>query len=193
MIDTHMATATQNRLTMQLKKRGKFIMARAGSKILDSGDLFPKLQLRLTDDSEIETPKDLKHPWNVVLFYRGHWCPFCTSQLKSFQGGLEKLMAEDIGVLAASVDSLDKAKEIQKSTGATFPIAYGLQVRETAEAIGAFYDAAPTHTAPYIQSTGFVLAPNGKIVVSVYSSGAIGRLAWQDVLGLVQYMKSVSK
>jgi peroxiredoxin len=168
-------------------------MARAGSTILDAGDLFPKLTFKLTNGTEIETPTDLEHRWNVVLFNRGHWCPFCIAQLKSFQSGLEKLTAEGIGVLSASVDSLEKAKETQASTGATFPIAYGLPAKETAAAIGAFYDAAPAHTAPYIQSTGFVLAPDGKIVVSVYSSGAIGRLVWQDVLGLVQYVKSAAK
>jgi peroxiredoxin len=100
------------------------------------------------------------------------------------------LSAEGIGVLGVSVDPLDQAKETRKETGALFPIAYGVPVKETAEAIGAFYDAAPTHTAPYLHSTGFVLGPDGKVVVSVYSSSAIGRLAWKDVLALVQYIKS---
>ena len=168
-------------------------MARAGGTILDAGDLFPKLTFKLTDGSEIEALKGFRHPWNVVLFNRGHWCPFCIAQLKSFQSGLGKLTAEGIGVLSASVDTLDKARETQASTGATFPIAYGLPVKETAAAIGAFYDPAPSHTAPYLQSTGFVLAPDGTIAVSVYSSGAIGRLVWQDVLGLVQYSKSASR
>ena len=168
-------------------------MARAGSTILDSGDPFPKLTFKLTDGSEIETPTGLRHPWNVVLFNRGHWCPFCIAQLRSFQAGLDKLAAEGIGVLSASVDSLEKARETQASTGATFPIAYGLPVKETAAVIGAFYDPTPAHTAPYIQSTGFVLGPEGRIVVSVYSSGAIGRLVWQDVLGLVRHVKSASK
>jgi hypothetical protein len=38
-------------------------------------------------------------------------------------------------------------------------------------------------------STGFVLDPAGKVVVSVYSSGAIGRLAPDDVAGLVRYVR----
>ena len=38
----------------------------------------------------------------------------------------------------------------------------------------------------YLQSTGFVLDPQGKVVVSVYSSGAIGRLVPDDVAGLVR-------
>ena len=167
-------------------------MARVGNNILDTGDQFPVLKLQTLDGSIIETPAGLKHPWNAVLFYRGFWCPFCKSQLTSFQNGLEKLNAEGIGVVAISVDPLDKARETQRETSAAFPIAYGVPVKETAAAIGAFYDAAPAHTAPYLHSTGFVLGPDGKVVVSVYSSSAIGRLAWQDVLALVKYIKSVS-
>lgn len=165
-------------------------MARIGTKILDVGDLFPDLKLKLIDGSEIQTKTELKKPFNVVLFYRGYWCPYCKMQLKTFQNGLEKLTSEGIGVLAISVDPLDKALEAQKEAGAMFPIAYGVPVRETAETIGAFYDAAPTHTAPYLQSTDFILGPDGKVVVSVYSSGAIGRLIWQDVLSFVQHLKT---
>jgi hypothetical protein len=40
----------------------------------------------------------------------------------------------------------------------------------------------------YLQSAGFVLDPGGQVVVSVYSSGAIGRLDPGDVIGLVRYL-----
>lgn len=165
-------------------------MARFDVKLLDAGDLFPDLKLTLTGGEEIQTTKPTAQDWNVILFYRGSWCPFCVAQLKSFQNGLEKLEAEGIGVIAASVDSLEKASETRQQTGAQFPIAYNLPVEETAKAIGAFYDENPAHTAPYIQATGFVINPSGKVILSVYSSGAIGRLGWQDVLGLVKYLKA---
>ena len=38
----------------------------------------------------------------------------------------------------------------------------------------------------YLQSTGFVVSPTGHVAVSVYSSGAIGRLVPDDVIGLVR-------
>jgi hypothetical protein len=41
----------------------------------------------------------------------------------------------------------------------------------------------------YLHSTGFVLDPAGDVVVSVYSSGAIGRLLPEDVIGLVRYLR----
>lgn len=41
----------------------------------------------------------------------------------------------------------------------------------------------------YLHSTGFVLDPEGKVVVAVHSTGAIGRLVPEDVAGLIRYVK----
>ena len=41
----------------------------------------------------------------------------------------------------------------------------------------------------YIQSTGFILNPDSQVIVSVYSSGAIGRLVPDDVLGMIAYLR----
>ena len=41
----------------------------------------------------------------------------------------------------------------------------------------------------YLQSTGVVLDPEGKVVVSGYSGGAIGQLVPEDVAGLVRYIQ----
>ena len=46
-----------------------------------------------------------------------------------------------------------------------------------------------TLTRVYLQSTGFVLDPAGRVVVSVYSSRAIGRLVPEDVINLVRYLR----
>ena len=165
-------------------------MARFDVKLLDAGDVFPDLPMKLTSGAEIRARQPTAHAWNVILFYRGAWCPFCVGQLESFQNGLEKLAAEDIGVLAASVDSLEKAEEAAGKSGAQFPIAYDLSIEEIGKATGAFYDADPSDKPPYIHATGFVINPKGKVILSVYSSGAIGRLAWQDVLALVKYLKA---
>jgi len=50
-------------------------------------------------------------------------------------------------------------------------------------------DTFPQLTLKYLQSTGFVLDPQGKVIVSVYSSGAIGRLVLDDVIGLFRYLR----
>lgn len=156
---------------------------------LDTGDVFPEMTLSLPGSRQLHVPGDFDHPFQVLLFYRGHWCPYCQAQLGSFQAGLSKLEAAGIGVIAASVDDEATTTSTVESHGLTFPVAHGLKVEETARTLGAFYEPAPAHTAPYLQSTGFVLGPDRRILVSVYSSGAIGRLGWQDVLGMVEYAR----
>lgn len=168
-------------------------MARnTNARLLDTGDTFPELVLTLTGDKQLRLPGDLTQPFNVILVNRGAWCPFCTAQLKAFQAGLSKLTQEGIGVVSFSADSRDKAAALVAEHKIEFPIGYGASVDGVAEALGVYYDPNPTHTAPYLQSSGFVLGPSGKVVTAVYSSGAIGRLVWQDVLGMVQYIKSHS-
>jgi hypothetical protein len=50
----------------------------------------------------------------------------------------------------------------------------------------------PSADTAYLQSVGFVLGPAGNVIVSVYSSGAIGRLVPGGVIGLVRYVREHS-
>lgn len=76
-----------------------------------------------------------------------------------------------------------------KEHALSFPIGYGLPLRETAAALGAFYEERRN----ILQSTGFLVKSDKTIAVAQYSSGPIGRLVWQDVLGLVQFYKKQAK
>jgi len=158
--------------------------------LLDTGDAFPPLELELTSGGRLSLPSGLSKRFNVVLVNRGSWCPFCVAQLAAFQAGLLTLTEEGIGVVSLSAESREKAGKVVADKGLQFPVAFGASVDETAQTLGVYYDPAPTHTTPYLQSAGFVLGPNREILNAVYSSGAIGRLLWQDVLGLVRYVKS---
>ena len=122
----------------------------------------------------------------MILFNRGSWCPYCNAQLRAFQRDAEKLDGVDVKVVSLSVDDEATARELIAKHGLTFPIGYSADAAGIHEATGAFVNADPA----YLQSTGFVLDPDGNVVVSVYSSGAIGRLVPDDVVGLVNYVKS---
>ena len=69
--------------------------------------------------------------------------------------------------------------------GLRFPVGHSADAAAIALTTGAFANPDP----PYLQSTGFVLDPGGRVIVSVYSSGAIGRLVPQDVIGLAGYLR----
>lgn len=90
---------------------------------------------------------------------------------------------EGITIIAASTDPLEKAKETVAAHSLTFPIGYGLPLEETAATLGAFYE----EKRGFLQSTGFLVKPDRTIAVAQYSSGPIGRLVWQDIVGLVQF------
>jgi len=109
--------------------------------------------------------------------------------LAAFQKALPRLEADGICVLAASSDAIENARRAVSEWGLTFPVAFGLPVEETARILGAFYGMKPER-GRFLHATGFVLRPDRTVLVSVYSSGAIGRLVWQDVLGLVQHLKA---
>ncbi len=110
-------------------------------------------------------------------------------QLAAFEKAQDRFREEGITVIAGSIDPLDKARETVEKHSLTYPVAYGLPVKETAAALGAFYE----EKRGILQSTGFVVKPDRTISVSQYSSGPIGRLVWQDVIGLVQFYKKSAK
>ena len=61
-----------------------------------------------------------------------------------------------------------------------------MTLSEVAAVTGAYTNEAPH----YLQTTGFLLTPDGKVANAVYSSGPIGRLVADDVIGMVTYLKS---
>jgi peroxiredoxin len=152
---------------------------------LRPGDRFPTLTVTLAGGGTLVLPDDLAGGFGVVLLYRGAWCPYCNAQLRAFQRASDSLADVGAFVVALSVDDEATTKELVARHGLTFPVGHSADVRAVAEATGAFVNNEPT----YLESTGFVLDPDGKVVVSVYSSGAIGRLVPEDVVGLIRYLR----
>jgi peroxiredoxin len=153
--------------------------------LLNPGDPFPRLTLSTTDGQTVTIPDAFAGDFGVVLFYRGAWCPYCNAQLRAFERAGEKLAEVGIKVAALSVDDKETTAALVAKHKLTFPVGYGAVAPAVASLTGAFVNPDPV----YLQSTGFVLDPEGKVIVSVYSSGAIGRLVPDDVIGLVSYLR----
>ncbi|MFI7609428.1 peroxiredoxin family protein [Micromonospora sp. NPDC049366] len=153
--------------------------------LLHPGEQFPALTLSLPGGETLPLPDALAGGFGVVLSYRGSWCPYCKAQLRAFQRSLGKLAELGVKVVAVSVDDEATTKQTITEHGLQFPVGHSADPAAFAEATGAFVNDDPR----YLQSTGFVLDPEGKVVVSVYSSGAIGRLVPEDVAGLVRYLR----
>jgi len=153
--------------------------------LLSPGDSFPALPLTPPGGAALTLPDAFDGDFGVVLFFRGSWCPYCNAQLRAFQRAGDSLAGAGIKVAALSVDDEPATAELIAKHGLTFPVGHSADARAIAGLTGAFVNPGPV----YLQSTGFVLGPAGRAVVSVYSSGAIGRLVPEDVIGLVRYLR----
>ena len=101
----------------------------------------------------------------------------------------ERFQAEQIRVIAGSVDPREKAQETVHKLGLAYPVAFGMDAREISEQTGAFYQAEKL----FLHAAGFIIRPNGTIEVACYSSGPVGRLVPADVLKLITFYKSRDK
>jgi peroxiredoxin len=154
--------------------------------LLHNGSRFPFLSFTKVGGGEMNLPNDLLGSFGVVLFYRGAWCPYCNAQLSLFSRAEARLQEADIKVVAVSVDDEATGAGLAEKHRLNFPIGYGANADQVAAAVGAFTNPEPR----YLQSTGFLLDPEGRVVNAVYSSGPIGRLLPDDVIGLVNYIRN---
>ncbi len=97
--------------------------------------------------------------------------------------GLEALGTK---VIAVSVDPEDKAKEVADEV--SVPVAFGA-TRADGDAVGAWWGEPQN----IIQPAEFVIGDDGKVVISSYSSGPIGRLDADDVVKLVDFYEKRKK
>ncbi|MEO8889284.1 MAG: peroxiredoxin family protein [Jatrophihabitantaceae bacterium] len=153
--------------------------------LLNPGQPFPTLNLALVGGEQLELPSGFDGGFGVVLFYRGAWCPYCNAQLRAFQRAQADLADVGAKVFALSVDDENTTQALIAKHGLTFPVGHSADADELAAKTGAFVNAEPR----FVQSTGFVLDPSGKVIVSTYSSGAIGRLVPEDVVGMLRYVR----
>ena len=88
-----------------------------------------------------------------------------------------------ISVVAASIDTEDKSKEVADEVN--FPVGEGVS-REIADALGSWWE---DHRS-IIQPSEFILGPDNKVIASSYSDGPLGRMQADDMVKLVSFYES---
>jgi alkyl hydroperoxide reductase subunit AhpC len=100
--------------------------------------------------------------------------------LAGFEQHKSELDGLGVKVVAASVDPIDKAKEVAATV--SYPVGYGV-TRAMADELGSWWEERRS----IIQPSEFLVAADGKVRASTYSSGPIGRVAPADVVRLVNF------
>lgn len=107
--------------------------------------------------------------------------------MDGFNEKLEELQAADISVVAASVDTIDNARKIADGKG--FPFGYGVK-RGIADTLGSWWE----DRRQIVQPSEFIVnGETGKVVLSSYSDGPLGRLNAGDVVKIVNFYESQAK
>jgi peroxiredoxin len=154
--------------------------------LLAAGDAFPALTLAQSDGQTRALPDLLSGAFGVVLFSRGARCRSCVEQLRAFQRATARLARAGIRVVALTADEEQTTAGLIAEYGLTYPIGHSADVERIAELTGAFVQLDP----PALQTTGFVLDPSGRVIVSVYSCGTLGHLLPDEVLELIRDLPS---
>ena len=152
---------------------------------LINGQQFPSLVVPAVGGGAISLPEDLAGSYGVVLIYRGSWCPYCNAQLASFSRASQTLSDVGAKVVAFSVDDEETASALVDKHRLKFPVGHSADADKVSELTGAYLNDEPH----YLQSTGFILSPEGSVLTAVYSSAAIGRLVADDVVGFIRYTR----
>ena len=153
---------------------------------LRNGVRFPDLSISTVGGGQVVLPRDVEGSYAVILLYRGAWCPYCKAQLAAFARARASLQSIGVEIVAVSVDDEAVSTALVDKMRLNFTVGFGVKADEISAATGAYV----AEDAAYLQSTGFVLDRQGRILTAVYSSGAIGRLVPEDVAGFVQYIES---
>ena len=119
--------------------------------------------------------------------------------MAAFRDAREELATLSIGLFTASTDGRAGAEQMHTHLAAAgsvdFPIGYGLERLDIAARYGAFTEAR----RGIVHATGFLLRGETgdgeppRIAVSVYSTGAVGRLQPDEVLGLVRHWERTTR
>lgn len=89
-----------------------------------------------------------------------------------------------VNVVAVSVDDAETTASLRESLRlGALPLLHGLDPEVAEATLG-------VHLAPdrsFVHATGFLLRPDGTVYLSVYSTGALGRLTSLDVARVVDF------
>ena len=92
-----------------------------------------------------------------------------------------ELEALDCTIYAATVDTVEQAREMAEGAELTYPVAYGV-TEEDAKLLAAWWSE---DRGGYIQPVEFLLGRGGVVLGSIYASGPVGRMGADEAVRLI--------
>lgn len=123
---------------------------------LNVGAKIPNFELSDSTGKTVSSKDLLKDGNLVIVFYRGAWCPFCNTYLRSLQKRLTDIAAAGGKIVAISVENPDASMAVAKKNEVGFTVLSDPKL-ETARKFGIVYQL-PAETDEKYKTYGIDLA-----------------------------------
>lgn len=152
----------------------------------------PDLKLNLINDTVWDLKEQDPDNFTLIVFYRGLHCPKCKAQLEEITEYLEDFNELGVNILAASMDSQQRAKEAgEEWEVASLPIAYGMNEKKARE-WGLYISAAISKKEPELFSEPgmFLIDTDGVLYFSSVQTMPFARPKTKDVVNAIKFIQN---
>ncbi|MFC0524290.1 peroxiredoxin family protein [Pontibacillus salicampi] len=137
-----------------------------------------------------DTHQQQNQGWQLVIFFRGAWCPVCVSDLKELEESKGFFEGKNVHITAISTDALENLKEMVNEQGFTFPVLSDENLAAL-EAYDVHYhreeDPYEDHGA-HGEAAYFLIDEAGKLLYQQRQTSPFGRPSATELRKIVQYI-----
>ena len=94
----------------------------AAKTALNVGAKMPAFSLKDANGNVVSSENLLKQGNLVVVFYRGAWCPFCNTYLRSLQKNISEIKENGGNLVAISVENPDNSMKVSEKNKLDFSV-----------------------------------------------------------------------
>ncbi|MCA0985004.1 redoxin domain-containing protein [Halobacillus yeomjeoni] len=129
--------------------------------------------------------------WQLIIFFRGAWCPVCVQDLKDLQESKDFLEGKDVYITAISTDRKENLQAMAEENGFTFPVLSD----EYLVVLQAFQVHYHSEDAPYEdhgahgEAAYFLVNEKGELLYQQRQTSPFGRPTATELRKIVQYIK----
>jgi len=127
------------------------------AKPLAVGKSLPAIAVKTASGEEVKLDEALSGQASAIVFYRGHWCPFCMKHLVELQKIAGELEALGVKLVAVAPDKPEYIAEAKKKAELSFT-GYSDSKLSLARAMGVAFQLDPNTAERYrehlVESTG---------------------------------------
>jgi peroxiredoxin len=117
----------------------------------------------------------------VLVFYRGHWCAFCRTELANLAGHAESLRTAGAEIVAVSSDSIAQSEKLVASLSLPFALASDADL-----AVIKAWDLVDPMVGTYARPATIVVGRDGKIAKAWFPGDWRVRVPPEDIVAAVK-------